>query len=140
MTNASLKQPARATKRTVLVVDDEPGIAQMMVDAAEDFGFEAHAVHDWRSAEAEAADADVILLDLMMPGIDGVTALRALAAARVKSRIVLVSGLDRRVIDSARRQRPPRAPVPPDRHSYREGRRSGNPDRTGPRTYRSKKK
>lgn len=103
MTIAGLKPMARPTKQTVLVVDDEPGIAQMMVDAAEDFGFQAHAVHDWRTAEAQAAQADVILLDLMMPGVDGVAALRDLAAAGVKSRIVLVSGLDRRVIDSARR-------------------------------------
>lgn len=103
MTIASRKPLARATRQTVLVVDDEPGIAQMMVDAAEDFGFQAHAVHDWQTAAAQAAQADVILLDLMMPGVDGVAALRDLAADGVKARIVLVSGLERRVIDSARR-------------------------------------
>ena len=87
----------------LLVVDDEPGIAAAMVETATQLGFAARAVHDWQSAAAQAATADVILLDLVMPGIDGVSALRALSAAGAKARIVLVSGLDSRVIDSARR-------------------------------------
>lgn len=87
----------------VLVVDDEPGISRIMVDAATEAGWVAHAAPDWRTAEAFVGDADLILLDLMMPDIDGVSALRALAAAKVRSRIVLVSGLDGRVLDSARR-------------------------------------
>ncbi|MFN7194865.1 MAG: response regulator, partial [bacterium] len=74
----------------LLVVDDEPGIAAAMVETATQLGFAARAVHDWQSAAAQAATADVILLDLVMPGIDGVSALRALSAAGAKARIVLV--------------------------------------------------
>lgn len=94
---------AAARAPVLLVVDDEPGIAAAMVDAASGLGFDARAVSDWPSAAAQAATADVILLDLVMPGIDGVSALRALSEAGARARIVLVSGLDSRVIDSARR-------------------------------------
>ncbi|MFM8988444.1 MAG: EAL domain-containing protein, partial [Alphaproteobacteria bacterium] len=83
----------------ILVVDDDPGIA----DAARDSGCVASTMHDLSAFDAATLSCDVIVLDLMMPGMDGVEALRALAAAGTRSRIVLVSGLEQRIIDSARR-------------------------------------
>ncbi|MFM8681897.1 MAG: EAL domain-containing protein [Alphaproteobacteria bacterium] len=87
----------------ILVVDDDPGIASLIADAARDSGCVASTMHDLSAFDAATLSCDVIVLDLMMPGMDGVEALRALAAAGTRSRIVLVSGLEQRIIDSARR-------------------------------------
>ena len=46
-------------------------------------------------------DPDVIMLDLQMPGMDGVQMLRFLADQGVKAGILLVSGMDERTIASA---------------------------------------
>jgi EAL domain-containing protein (putative c-di-GMP-specific phosphodiesterase class I) len=44
---------------------------------------------------------DVIVLDLQMPGVDGVSALRHLADTNVPARILLVTGMDERTIAAA---------------------------------------
>jgi len=48
-------------------------------------------------------DDDVVLLDLMMPGVDGIEVLRNLAEKNSTARIILISGYDQSVLHSAER-------------------------------------
>jgi EAL domain-containing protein (putative c-di-GMP-specific phosphodiesterase class I) len=49
----------------------------------------------------ESSKPDVVVLDLQMPGVDGVSALRYLADANCRAKIFLVTGMDERTIASA---------------------------------------
>ncbi len=53
--------------------------------------------------EQDLNDNDVVLLDLMMPGVDGVEVLRNLAEKKSNARVVLISGYDQSVLHSAER-------------------------------------
>jgi len=68
---------------TVLIVDDEPNIRRSLSDAFELEGFRTRAVPDGASAlaQVEAAPVDLIVMDLHMPGLDGIETLRRLRAA-----------------------------------------------------------
>jgi DNA-binding response OmpR family regulator len=57
----------------VLVVDDEPDICSVMAHTLEGDGFEVAKAGDARSALArlETDPPDVVILDIMMPGMDG---------------------------------------------------------------------
>ena len=57
----------------ILIVDDEPGTAEMFALMLEGVGFATEAVHGTRTAieAVEQQRPDLILLDIMMPGLSG---------------------------------------------------------------------
>jgi len=87
----------------LLVIDDEPRLGEFLASVARDAGF---------SAEVTSDDADfrrrfnddrpaMVALDLGMPGMDGVELLRFLSEQDYSAPVLIVSGFDRRVLDSA---------------------------------------
>ncbi len=62
----------------ILVVDDEPDIRHLIADILEDFDYVVTAAHDAASARAAVRhdQFDAILLDIWLPGTDGITLLR----------------------------------------------------------------
>jgi DNA-binding response OmpR family regulator len=70
--------------RRVLVVEDEPTIAASVAARLRAEGFRVDVVHDGPSAVARAAEVepDVVVLDVMLPGFDGLEVCRRLHARR----------------------------------------------------------
>jgi two-component system response regulator BaeR len=66
----------------VLVVEDEQRLARLLVSYLLAAGYRASAQHDGLSVQATVAagDVDLILLDWMLPGMDGLSLCRALRA------------------------------------------------------------
>jgi DNA-binding response OmpR family regulator len=66
--------------RTVLVVDDEPKILEVVRDYLNDAGFSVTTAADGRSALdlARAVGPDLVVLDLGLPGVDGLDVAREL--------------------------------------------------------------
>jgi CheY-like chemotaxis protein len=91
----------------ILVVDDDEDIRETLVDVLADAGYAARVAAGGREALELLADGDLpslILLDLMMPGMDGF-AFRAAQAAdpRIASIPVLVVSASRDLAKEARR-------------------------------------
>ena len=65
---------------SVLVVDDEPTIAEVVSRYLERAGYETHIAADGNEAidAAAAHRPDLVVLDLMLPGIDGLEVMRRL--------------------------------------------------------------
>lgn len=89
----------------LLIVDDETDICDLIADVAETRGFEVRSVSDPSAVEAAllAFKPHAVMLDLMMPGTDGVELLRHLGDPIKNCVIVLMSGHDQRVLASAKR-------------------------------------
>jgi two-component system, OmpR family, response regulator ResD len=69
-----------APRGSVLVVDDEPTITEVVSRYLERAGYETHVAADGPGALQVAANArpDLVVLDLMMPGMDGLEVMRVL--------------------------------------------------------------
>ncbi|MBM9435204.1 response regulator transcription factor [Actinacidiphila bryophytorum] len=74
----------------VLVVEDDPGIADLLVRGLERAGYEAVGVPDGRQALASVPEPDVVLLDLGLPDMDGVDVCRRLRG-RSDAAIIVVT-------------------------------------------------
>ncbi|MEU8617444.1 response regulator transcription factor [Streptomyces sp. NPDC048623] len=72
--------PVAAPSQRALVVDDEVELARLVGDYLSREGFAVDVAHDGEHALelARAAAPDVVVLDVMMPGIDGVEVCRQL--------------------------------------------------------------
>jgi DNA-binding response OmpR family regulator len=69
--------PARGS---ILVVDDEPTIAEVVARYLERAGYETRTAHDGPTAVAAAVGRrpDLVVLDVMLPGFDGLEVMRRL--------------------------------------------------------------
>ena len=69
-------------KSRVLVVDDDPALAEMLTIVLRGEGFETAVVSDGTRALPAVRDTqpDVVLLDLMLPGMNGIDVCRAIRA------------------------------------------------------------
>jgi PAS domain S-box-containing protein len=78
----------------VLVVDDNPEVAEVSASMLEQLGYEVRRVSDAAGALA-AVDAhafDLVMSDIVMPGMDGVALARAVRARRPDLPVLLVTG------------------------------------------------
>jgi len=88
--------------RHLLIVDDEPDFAEFLAAVADGAGYRCTIVTEVGGFEAAIRrDVDLIMLDLVMPGADGIELLRVLSRARHSAGIILMSGFDKRVLVSA---------------------------------------
>ena len=83
---------SRNGQRSVLVVDDEPTIAEVVARYLERAGFAATVAHDGAQALQSAGRGrpDLVVLDLMLPGIGGLDVLRTLRAEGARSPAVIL--------------------------------------------------
>jgi DNA-binding response OmpR family regulator len=82
------------TRGSILVVDDEPTIAEIVARYLERAGYDARVAGDGLEAVAAFTErrADLVVLDLMLPGIDGLEVMRRIRAHdRDRTAIILLT-------------------------------------------------
>jgi two-component system OmpR family response regulator len=86
----------RAATARVLVVDDEENIRFLLESALRHFGFDVTTASDGREALAAVTNhkPDLIVLDVMMPELDGFEVCRRLRADRVNTPILFLTARD----------------------------------------------
>ena len=79
---------------SILVVDDEPGVRSSLSGVLRDEGFEVDAAASGEECLDRAARAayDVIVLDVWLPGIDGLITLQRLRERKIDAQVVMISG------------------------------------------------
>lgn len=84
----------RSPKILVLVVDDEKQIADAVSRALEMAHFTVETFYDARLALARARDwqPDILVSDITMPDMDGITLAKALRDQYPKCKIIFISG------------------------------------------------
>ena len=87
----------------LLLIDDEPVLADFLARVAVEAGFEPVITSEDQQFRDEflAERPNMVALDLGMPGMDGVELLRFLADQGYKAPVLIVSGFDRRILESA---------------------------------------
>jgi len=78
----------------ILIVDDEPGVRSALEAILSDEGFQV-ATEESGEAGLEALrdqSYDAVMLDVWLPGIDGLETLKRLREQRVDAEVVMISG------------------------------------------------
>jgi two-component system, NtrC family, nitrogen regulation response regulator NtrX len=79
---------------SILIVDDEPGVRSSLGGVLRDEGFEVEAAASGEECLERAARSpfDVIVLDVWLPGVDGLVTLQRLRERKVDAQVVMISG------------------------------------------------
>lgn len=90
--------------KTVLVVDDEPILCEMLREFLTGKGFHVTKAHDGDQALAvyKRHRPDVVLLDVRMPGKGGLATLRELGAFDPEAKVIMVTAVhEKKVAEQA---------------------------------------
>lgn len=79
----------------ILVVDDDPGVRELVEDFLRSRGYEVDTAADGEAALEKIArqTPDLLLLDLMMPGINGMDVLRQLPPSARDLPVIVVTAV-----------------------------------------------
>jgi DNA-binding response OmpR family regulator len=82
-------------QRSILVVDDDHDVAEMLVKLLTEEGYRVRAASDGKAAlwEIEVEPPDLVLADVVMPQVDGVALTRQLRARGKSIPVVLMSAV-----------------------------------------------
>jgi CheY-like chemotaxis protein len=95
------------SKGSVLLVEDDPVTAKATKDLLEELGYSCEWVGDARGVLETASAYDVIMLDLVMPEVDGFTLLQHLRASRPEllRRVLITTGMPGRYLSALDQER-----------------------------------
>src|SRR5256886_2961260 len=81
-------------KPTILIVDDEPGVRTALSGVLRDEGYAVEAVSTGEACldRAIRGGIDLVVLDVWLPGMDGLATLARLRERQVDAQVVLISG------------------------------------------------
>ena len=82
--------------KKLVVIDDDDLITELVIEAAQQVGFLGESANDFETFKEIMGriQPDLILIDLVMPQVDGIQVLRHLASQNCTSNILLMSGFD----------------------------------------------
>jgi CheY-like chemotaxis protein len=88
--------------RKVLVIDDEEAFCILLARMLSRLGYNVMTSTQAKSVHFDdMKDSDIIFIDMVMPGMDGIQVLQLLSSHQIKSEIVLMSGADDEILRKA---------------------------------------
>ncbi len=92
-------------RHRLLVVDDEPGLAELLCEFAEDADFETMATTDAAAflAALPTFAPTVVAIDVVMPTMDGIELIRHIARTNPDVAIIVMTGFNPHYADFAKR-------------------------------------
>lgn len=81
------------------IIDDNPEISRFIKTVGERLGYTVEITTGIRAEKldeslSDFSNAEIIIIDLVMPDVDGIEILRALARSNCVAKIILISGYD----------------------------------------------
>ena len=94
------------TGKRLLIMDDEPDFCEFVADVGEDLGYQVTKVTDPRQFKGNYRDVDpdTIVIDMVMPELDGFDLVRWLVEQKSHAKLLLVTGHNPQYAKSAQIQ------------------------------------
>lgn len=91
--------------KKLLVIDDEPAFGEFVRDVAERLGYQVRVTQraDEFAEAYESFAPTVIVMDVVMPEVDGIELIQWLAQEKCRAKILIVTGYNPHYADAAKR-------------------------------------